>query len=111
MSSFIEQYGLVQYKPGQRFSQDGAACDIKGCADYRARLGDTLVPAAYRHEVLPDELVVHAGHQGVVGDPFGFDDDPRRAGRVGGSEHRDRHLDAGADPCELAGYLDFPTFW
>ena len=42
MSSFIEQYGLVQYKPGQRFSQDGAACDINGCADHRARLGDTL---------------------------------------------------------------------
>jgi hypothetical protein len=44
---FIDEYGLVRYNPGQRFSLDGA-CEINGCAALRARFKDTIEEQAQR---------------------------------------------------------------
>ena len=48
MGRFIDEHGLVQFKAGQRFSLDGATCEIDGCAGLRARFGDALETQALR---------------------------------------------------------------
>jgi hypothetical protein len=47
MGRFIDEHGLVQYKPGQRFSLD-KECEIEGCSTLRARFGDAIEAQARR---------------------------------------------------------------
>lgn len=47
MGRFVDEYGLVRYNPGQRFSIAGA-CEINGCAALRARFKDAIEVQARR---------------------------------------------------------------
>lgn len=48
MGRFIDEHGLVRYKPGQYFSLAGATCEIDGCVGLRARFARTLEAQARR---------------------------------------------------------------